>query len=602
MRITELLESNLSKAYALAYSLTNRPADAEDAVNTAVADILSHSSGYDRTRPFFPYFAKTIFNALNKQRIVEDQRRQREKNHALIVVNEERKGTEMEKNETTAWVRAALAELPEEERAAVVLTHLQGLTQAEAGEVLGISQQTLSKRVRRGLEKMRRRLTQAGIAEAAVPLALAKLWNEPAPRSIFENAARLAKKAAIKTAATAAVGTACAALLGVSLLFAASSGRSPTPETEAEKTPAQAAGQSQTEPTAGEKEAERKFDTPVWHPEARWERAENWAGTGISSNLDGPRREVMWRSNLGNFEDPIAFDPQGGPFGLRGYDPTTERIHFIAGSGRGSMDGPFSRARWGGQGYVDYPSRALSPDRRFQVRTDPKNGGAVRILDFKEQMIRTALPPRSGAQAMVINSKGEVLILLGKGRLVTIDPAAAKATGEITLKATEGLNLGNGRGLALDEKRNRLYASGAVVNQGGKNWHVWYFDLNDGGSFHGVLPAVERLGPNAGYAGPFDTYKGYAEQGIAFGPDDPDCRFLYMRCTDTGTFMRLDLEKRVVAACSGAPKGKTEPVMFIETGTPNGTIPHAGPIWLPGGDFIMMGLRSGPAPYFRRVK
>lgn len=59
------------------------------------------------------------------------------------------------------------------------------------------------------------------------------------------------------------------------------------------------------------------------------------------------------------------------------------------------------------------------------------------------------------------------------------------------------------------------------------------------------------IGPNGGYPGPFDGYQDYAEQAVYFGPDDPDSRFLYMRCTYTGTFMRLDLEKRVVAACSG---------------------------------------------------
>ncbi len=182
-----------------------------------------------------------------------------------------------------------------------------------------------------------------------------------------------------------------------------------------------------------------------------------------------------------------------------------------------------------------------------------------------------------------------------------MDAATAKQTKDIKLKATAGLDLGRGKGLAFDEKKGRLYASGTIVKKDGKQWHVWYFDLNDGGSFHGVL-AGERTGASAVYAGPFDGFKGYAEHSIAFGPDDPEKRFLYMRLTDTKTFYRLDLEKRMVAACSGPPRGKAGPVMFIESGIPNGMVPHMAPIWLPGGDFLMPGLRSSPAPYFRRVK
>ena len=221
------------------------------------------------------------------------------------------------------------------------------------------------------------------------------------------------------------------------------------------------------------------------------------------------------------------------------------------------------------------------------------------MLDFKEQTVRTVVPPGSGAQALVLNSKGQLLVLLARGQLRTVDLATGKVAGEITLKASDGLTLGFGKGLALDEKHNRLYASGGVTKEG--SWHVWYFDLNDGGSFHGVLSGA-GLGPNGGYAGPFDGYKGYPEQTVYFGPDDPDCRFLYMRCTDTSTFMRLDLEKRMVAACSGAPRNQSGPVQFIEAGAPNGTTSHMGAIWLPGGDFIMSGLRELPAPLYRRVK
>jgi hypothetical protein len=188
-----------------------------------------------------------------------------------------------------------------------------------------------------------------------------------------------------------------------------------------------------------------------------------------------------------------------------------------------------------------------------------------------------------------------------KGILTTIDPVTAKPVEEITLKGSVGFGFRYAQGLALDEKKGRLYTSGGIVKKDGKIWHVWYFDLNDGGSFHGVL-AGEKCGADgtAVLTGSFDTYRGYGESSISFGPDDPEKRFLYMRLTDTPTFVRLDLERRMVAACSGPPPKQNGPVQFIESGKPNGMVSHTGPIWLPGGDFIIPGKLE--APFFRRVK
>jgi hypothetical protein len=319
----------------------------------------------------------------------------------------------------------------------------------------------------------------------------------------------------------------------------------------------------------------------------------------------------MWRSSFGSFECPsIYLSGQVGPYPFYGYDARTERIHALSGGASGLLDGPLSRARNGGNHYFIRPYQTLSSDRRFFVLVDVGNGRSVRIIDLKEQMVRTALPPGSGAQAAVFDSKGQVLVLTAKGEgrkweggVVTVDPATAKPVGEIALKASEGFRLDKyGAGLALDEKKGRLYTSGDILKKEGKQWHVWYFDLNDGGSWHGLL-AGEKCGADgtARLTGPFDNFRGYGETSIAFGPDDPEKRFLYMRITDTHTFVRLDLEKRMVAACSGSSKEQPL-VMFIESGKPNAMVSHVGPIWLPNGDFIMPGVREGPAPYFRRVK
>jgi RNA polymerase sigma-70 factor (ECF subfamily) len=599
---TETLSAEADRAYFTALRVTGEPSFAEEAVQEACLRLLRSPAPDLAPGQRRAYLIRTVHSAA-VDLLKSDMARRRRQEAVTMDTNRPAPGPAdvAAAAETARAARAALAALPAELRLPVSLCCEQDLSHREAAEILSVPEKTVTDRVRRGLEKLQRVLTAAGYAgcaPAGLAAGLGALGVPAAPAGVL---AKIQELAGGTGASTIGVGTGSGAAGAAKGGLTVKIGLGIAAAGLVAGATVWAVGGKSGEPAKPPAAAEKKsqFDTPVWHPDARWECDSKWAGTDLVSELGGPRQEAMYRYNFGHFEDPIAFDAQGGPYGLRGYDAQKERLHFIAGSGRGFMDGPFSRARWGGIGYVSYSSSALSPDRRFQVRTDPANGGAVRILDFKEQIIRTALPPGSGAQAMVINSKGEVLVLLGKGRLVTIDPVTAKTTGEITLMATDGLSLGFGKGLALDEKRNRLYASGTVVNQGGKLWHVWYFDLNDGGSFHGVL-AGEKSGPNNGYAGPFDGYKGYAEQSIAFGPDDPDRRFIYMQCTDTRVFMRLDLEKRIVAACSELPGNQ---VMFIEQGIPNIRDWHsAGPIWMSNGVFLLRNQHSGSVACFRRVK
>jgi RNA polymerase sigma-70 factor (ECF subfamily) len=62
--------------------------------------------------------------------------------------------------EETAAVRAALAELPEELRAVVMLFEYQNLTHAEIGEVLGMTTKSVESRLYRARDKLRARLAR----------------------------------------------------------------------------------------------------------------------------------------------------------------------------------------------------------------------------------------------------------------------------------------------------------------------------------------------------------------------------------------------------------------------------------------------------------
>ncbi len=60
--------------------------------------------------------------------------------------------------EFVRWLEGALAELPEEQRSAVVLHLMDGMTFAEIGDVCGIPGNTAASRFRYGIDKMRRQL------------------------------------------------------------------------------------------------------------------------------------------------------------------------------------------------------------------------------------------------------------------------------------------------------------------------------------------------------------------------------------------------------------------------------------------------------------
>src|SRR5262249_56597196 len=61
-------------------------------------------------------------------------------------------------------VAAELQELPEQYRAALVLCHLEGLSQEAAAQQLGCSKGVLRGRLHRGREQLRTRLARRGLA------------------------------------------------------------------------------------------------------------------------------------------------------------------------------------------------------------------------------------------------------------------------------------------------------------------------------------------------------------------------------------------------------------------------------------------------------
>jgi len=308
-------------------------------------------------------------------------------------------------------------------------------------------------------------------------------------------------------------------------------------------------GSTQPETKAVES-SKKKFTLPIWHPDVQWSaQKECIGGSGLLGYLQGPQREIM-RYQEWNFSRVFGPDAGNQPV-IYSHDPKIGRVHIVAGGAAGYLDGPFSRARFGGWSYGARAAMTRSPDGRFLYFTEPYYDKVLRQLDLKEQRVSTINLPKGTILSMTSDDDGNLYILMSGGTLIVLDTKDGKVVRDIKLEPGEDIGYALSWSITLDLVNGRVYAT----RFGARNWYIWYWDLKDG-SFHGVLSIPKegepvRPKPSSGgiggcLPGPFKGTRLYNEGSVYFGPDDPQRRFLYTSRVDTDTFFRLDLEKQEV--------------------------------------------------------
>ena len=145
--IEALFRLHWPSAYRVAFLVVHDSGAAEDIAQESFLAAVRNLDRFDRRRPFGPWLHRIVVNrAIDWTRA----RTLRSESELLdIVAAPEQPGS------LDGSLLAALAALPPEHRAVIVLRHLLEYTPGEIAELLGLPRGTVNSRLRRGLDSLK---------------------------------------------------------------------------------------------------------------------------------------------------------------------------------------------------------------------------------------------------------------------------------------------------------------------------------------------------------------------------------------------------------------------------------------------------------------
>lgn len=159
----ELVERHVRGIHAFVYRMLGSRAEAEEVCQESFLRLWQQADTFvARAKP------STWLYRVAHNLAIDRLRRRREASHPLgieEVPTSERPSLHLYDKQVALAVERALAELPERQRAAISLVHYQGLSNAEAAEVLGVNVRALESLLARGRGQLRERLKDLRSAE-----------------------------------------------------------------------------------------------------------------------------------------------------------------------------------------------------------------------------------------------------------------------------------------------------------------------------------------------------------------------------------------------------------------------------------------------------
>jgi RNA polymerase sigma-70 factor, ECF subfamily len=141
----ELFRRHWPRAHRAAWLVVHDATAAEDVAQEAFLAAVRSLHRFDRKRPFGPWLHRIVVNR------AIDYARAREGRREVTGAAIEPAAVDVP-SAPSDEVLAALAALPPEQRAVIVLRHLLGFTPGEIATALGLARGTVNSRLRRGLD------------------------------------------------------------------------------------------------------------------------------------------------------------------------------------------------------------------------------------------------------------------------------------------------------------------------------------------------------------------------------------------------------------------------------------------------------------------
>jgi RNA polymerase sigma-70 factor (ECF subfamily) len=146
--LAALYEAHWERAQRAAYLVVHDAAAAEDIAQEAFLAAVDALDRFDRRRPFGPWLHRIVIN-----RAIDWGRREALRRNAGDP--EELPRTAAPAEPIGSELMPALARLPAEQRAVIVLRHLLEYTPGEIARMLELPRGTVNSRLRRGLDQLR---------------------------------------------------------------------------------------------------------------------------------------------------------------------------------------------------------------------------------------------------------------------------------------------------------------------------------------------------------------------------------------------------------------------------------------------------------------
>ena len=145
--IEALFRLHWPRAYRAAYLVVHDAAAAEDIAQESFLAAVRNLDRFDRRRPFGPWLHRIVVN-----RAIDWVRARQLRAEAELAESVSAPAADAPLDGT---LLAALAALPPDHRAVIVLRHLLGYTPGEIAELLGLPRGTVNSRLRRGLDSLK---------------------------------------------------------------------------------------------------------------------------------------------------------------------------------------------------------------------------------------------------------------------------------------------------------------------------------------------------------------------------------------------------------------------------------------------------------------